>query len=520
LHVKAKTLTDMNKVIYSVFLLAVILTSCKKDKNGGEVPVSPPGSTNASALDLLKDSVYAYAREEYLWYDALPEASVFNPRQFTGSSDGAALQAEIDAFSQLKKNPSTNQAYEYDAGYPGTAKYSYIDEGQAATSIGGTSGDFGFSVFYNAYNDLRIRYVYPNSPASTSGIARGYKVTAINNSTNIYYNPNAADPNSDPNLLAVVRALGGNSITLTVQKPDNSTATVTINKGTYTINPVIKYSVITTASGKKVGYFAFSRFTVLDNARAKIDEAFAYFAANNITELVVDLRYNGGGAVETSKYIADYIVPASKNGTVMFSERFNSKLQSDNYPLLARKYRIDKGDFSLARNTFSFTKMGTLNLNRAFFIVTGSTASASELLINNLLPALPGGVQIIGRTTYGKPVGFFRIPVGKYDLYISEFESQNSQGKADFYQGMIPGGNFPGVQANDDVTKDFGDPAEGLFAKAINFIEKGNYTTASLREASLSSTDQKKVQDVNHVIELKQHEFKGAVRTKDLKLQH
>jgi len=504
----------MKKIICVLILLAVAFTSCKKDKK--------TDTQNDSALDLLKDSIYSYAKEEYLWYDALPEASVFNPRQFTGSSDVAALQAEIDAFSQLKLNPTNaNRPYEYDPNYPGTAKYSYIDEGQAATSIGGTGGDFGFSVFYNAYNDLRIRYVYPSSPASTAGIARGYKVTAVNNSTDIYYNPNSADPNSDPNLLSVVKALGGNSITLTVQKPDNTTATVTINKGSYTINPVIKYSVIATGSGKKVGYFAFSRFTVLTNAQAKIDEAFAFFAANNITELVVDLRYNGGGAVETSEYIANYIAPASKNGTRMFTERFNNKLQAGTYPLLAKKYSIPNGYFSLANNTYNFAKKGTLNLNRAFFIVTGSTASASELLINNVMPALPGGVQLIGRTSYGKPVGFFGIPVGKYDLYISEFESQNSQGKADFYQGMVPGGNFAGVTANDDVTKDFGDPAEGLLARAINFIEKGNYTVASLSTLSVTPTaDQTKLRDANMLLDTKQ-EFKGAVHTRSLeRLQH
>jgi len=512
----------MKKVIYALILLAVTFTSCKKSKtDSGEVPVSPPGVTNSSAIDLLKDSVYAYAREEYLWYDALPEASVFNPRKFTGSSDRAALQAEIDAFSQLKLNPSNaNRPYEFDATYPGTAKYSYIDEGQAATSIGGTGGDFGFALTYITPTDLRIRYVYGGSPAAIAGIARGYKVTAINGSTAINYDPNIATAN-DVNYQNVIKALSASTITLTLLKSNNTSITVTVATGSYTINPVAKFSVITTASGKKVGYFAFSRFTVLkdasgkDIAQGKIDEAFNYFMANNITELVVDLRYNGGGAVETSEYIANYIAPASKNGTLMFTERFNAKLQAGNYPLLAKKYRIDNGYFSLANNTYNFAKKGTLNLNRAFFIVTGNTASASELLINNVMPALPGGVQLIGRTSYGKPVGFFAIPVGKYDLYISEFESQNSQGKADFYQGMVPGGNFPGKDAADDVTKDFGDPTENLFAQAINFIEKNNYVTASLKTQSLESTvDKIKLREVNQHLN---PEFKGAVHTHDLK---
>jgi len=503
----------MKKVLYTLILLAVIFTSCKKNKVDGGDLSGGQGTSNASALDLLKDSVYAYAREEYLWYDALPDASVFNPRKYTGSSDGAALQAEIDAFTQLKKNPSTSQAYEYDASYPGTAKYSYIDEGQAATSIGGTGGDLGFYVFYQTSADLRVKYVLPGSPASTAGLVRGYKITAINDNSSLAYTSN-----SDPVLTFVGNALAANSIKLTLQRPDNTTFTTTVTKATYTINPVMKFNTITTISGKKVGYFAFKQFTTKANAETKIDEAFNSFIANGVTELVVDLRYNGGGAVETSEYLANYIVPTAKSGTSMYTQNYNNKLQGGLYPLLAKKYSIPSGYFSLANNTFNFAKVGTLNLSRVFFLVTGNTASASELLINNLNPVM--NVQIIGQTSYGKPVGFFKIPVGKYDLYISEFESRNSAGKADFYQGMVPGGNFLGALANDDFTKDFGDPAEGMLAKAINYIEKGNYTVASLRTASLNTTEQNLVKEANHVLEVKQHEFKGTVRTKDLSLQH
>lgn len=501
----------MKKNLLYFLLLALAFTSCKKDKDNNNTT-----TTTADQLNLLKDSVYSYAKESYLWNDALPAASTFNPRQFTGSTDVNALQAEIDAFSQYKINPSTSRPYEYNTSSPGTSKYSYIDEGQAATSVGGTGGDAGFSVFYQSPTDLRIRYVYPNSPASVAGIARGYKVTAINGNTSINYDPNISNSANDPNYVFVVNALSANSITLTLLKPDNTTMTATIARGTYTINPVIKYSVITTPTGKKVGYFAFSRFTTLANAQAKIDEAFNSFMAANVSELVVDLRYNGGGSVETSQYIANYIAPASKTGTVMFTETYNSNLQAGNHPMLSRIYRIATGEFSQANNTYNFVKKGTLNLSRTFFIVTGSTASASELLINNLQPALPNGVQIIGRTSYGKPVGFFGIPVGRYDMYIAQFESRNSLGRADFYQGMVPGTNFPGVLANDDVTKDFGDPAEGLLARAINFIEKGNYTVASVATQSLreSSVDQDKLREVN--LDLN-HDFKGAIHTSGLK---
>jgi carboxyl-terminal processing protease len=498
----------MKKILSILALFAIIFTSCKKDKG-----TDNGGGSSANTLQLLKDSIYSYAQEEYLWYDALPDAATFNTARFTGSSDLAAMQAEIDALSQIKINPTTSKPYEYDTSYPGTAKYSYIDGGQAATAIGGTGGDFGFGLTYFALDDLRIRYVYPNSSAATQGLARGYKVTAVNDQSVTL----TTASNSDPAIVRINSALGGSSIKLALQRPDNTTFTVTVSKTTYTINPVIKALTLTTAGGKKVGYFAFSRFTVLNNASAAIDAAFAKFATEGISELVVDLRYNGGGAIETAQYIDDYLVPASKTGSLMFVEAFNNKLQAGNHPFLSKKFNISTGYFSAAKNTFNFSKKGSLNLNRVFFLVTGNTASASELTINNIKPVLPGGVHIIGATSYGKPVGFFGIPLGtksEYDLYLSEIESRNSEGKADFYQGMIPGTYAPGIGAADDITHDFGDPAETMFATALYYIDKGSYPAkASL---SLNAPETISLRAANQLIDAKQ-QFSGAIHERDLK---
>ena len=483
-----------------MMLLTAAFTSCKK-KN-----------SDSSTIDLYKDSVYMYAKEEYLWYDALPDQATFNPRRFTGSTEVDALQSEVDAISQYKINSATNLPYEYNASSPGSSKYSYIDGGQASASVGGAGSDMGFSVFYQAYNDLRIKYVYPGSPAAVAGLVRGYKVTAVNNSTSIAYDPNASNTNNDPNLTFVVNALGSNTIKLTLQRPDATTFTVDVARGNYTINPVLKYSVITSTTGKVVGYFAFNRFTSLTNSKAKIDEAFSYFASQNISELVVDLRYNGGGDIETAAYLSNYMVPSSKNGTLMFTEYYNARLQNDDYPLLKRKYKINAGDFKPQNNTTNFAKMGNLNLSRAFFLVTGATASASELLINNLRPVMT--IQLIGRTTYGKPVGFFGIPVGNYDMYLAEIESRNANGQADYYQGMVPATNsFPGFVVNDDITKDFGDKTESLLARALNYIDKGNYSIVSLGTFSTASTTSDS-QLKGLTDKFNQNEFNGMIVSK------
>jgi len=113
-------------------------------------------------------------------------------------------------------------------------------------------------------------------------------------------------------------------------------------------------------------------------------------------------------------------------------------------------------DYSETANTFYFDKKGALdNVESIYYVVSGQTASAAELLINNLSPYVPS--KLIGRTTYGKPVGYFAIDVGNYSIYLSSFLAYNSVGKGEYYSG-IP----VDITAIDDVSVDFGsfdDPA-------------------------------------------------------------
>ena len=461
------------KKVYFILVAVAVFAACKKNSQSGS------STSTTTLLNRMEDSIYNYSTEEYLWYDAIPSYATFNPYSTTvGADDPTTLQNEVDKLSQYKINPTTGKPYEYSVNYPGEAKYSFIDGGQVATQLSGTHGDFGFSVFYNTYNDLRIKYVNPGSPAATANLVRGYKVIAVNGNSNIAYNPNSANPNNDPNLLFVVNALSGSSITLLLQKPDNTQFTATVAVANYTINPVLKYTVLNLAGGKKLGYVVFSQFTDPTNAGPQLDAAFNSFISAGITDLCIDLRYNGGGYVATAEYIDNYIVPAAQTGTKMYTSVYNSKLQADNYPFLAQKYQITPGYFNQANNTSYFAKKGTLALSRVFFIVTGSTASASELTINNLIPEV--NVQLIGTTSYGKPVGFFAIPVYTYNLYMPEFYTANSAGQGGYYAGMTPGSaTYPGYYDYDDVTKDFGDPTEVLLSHAVSYVTKGSYTAVA-----------------------------------------
>jgi carboxyl-terminal processing protease len=459
----------MKKTFYffSILLATGILSACHKNKN------------NASALDLVRDSIYLYSKEAYYWNDGLPDYGTFNPRGYSGSSDLDAVQKEVNAISQYKINPATNLPYEYSTSSPGTAKYSFIDNGQTSTSLGGTKADYGFAITAIANTDFRVRYVYPGSPAGNANMHRADQIITINTRSNL-------DISVTTDYNFVVNALGTSPLSMTLRRPDNTTYSVTLTSVTYTANPVLLYKVLDGGSGKKVGYVVFNTFTSPANATPKLDEAFNNFTANGVTDLVVDLRYNGGGYVSTSEYLANLIVPAAKSGGTMYSSYFNSTLQNNQEVLLKKQYARDANnnlynygqvDYSIAGNTVKFAKKGSLGVSRVFFIVTGSTASASELAINNLRPQMD--VKLIGRTTYGKPVGFFAINISNYQLYVPEFETKNSAGQGGYYTGMLPGStDYPGISDADDLTKDFGDPTEKLLAHALNYVTKGTYGNA------------------------------------------
>jgi carboxyl-terminal processing protease len=489
------------KLFFFAAILSVsVISSCKKEVSA---PTDAP-SKIGSREDLTKDSIYLYAKETYLWSDVLPDYKTFMPRST------ANVDSTVSKLTQYKLNPKYNLNDPYNRNKY-LDKYSFIDEGGIATQLGGTGGDFGFSIFYNSENDLRIKYVYESSPAALKGLKRGYQITKLNGRTDLSYN-------NQSNVNFVVDAiLSGSSSTvmMTVKALDGTTQDITLTKGSYTINPVL-YKNVYTAGSKKVGYLVFNSFTT--NASAKLDEAFQYFATNNVNELVVDLRYNGGGSVATAEDLINYITPAAQNGKVMYTTYYNQLLQSGKPTILQNQkvryngqlYSYDDIDYSVSGNVTNFSKKGSLNVSRVYFIVTGSTASASELVINSLKPVVD--VKMIGRRTYGKPVGFFGIHIDKYDMYIPQFQTKNQADFGDYFDGFAVD-----KEDVDDVTKDFGNPAETLLSHALNFSASGVYSFGDGSVTSLSGLDGTKADQLTE--QMDRNEFKGMIPAKP-KLKH
>lgn len=514
----------MRKLIYLFLILSVgLVISCKKDNksDNGNNTIAP--SKSGSTLDLIRDSIYLYSQESYLWYDGLPDYATFNPRSITGTNDLSALAKVVDKISQYKINPATNKPFEYYESSPGEAKYSFIDEGGTSSQLNGVNGDFGFAPLYNTTTDLRVKYVYAGSPAGLAGIKRGYQITKINGQANLTY-----DNGGSTTQLVINAIYNSNNITMTLKRPDGTSFDVNLAVTNYNVNPVITYNILTVA-GKKVGYIVFNTFVNLDVAQPKLQEAFNSFTTNGITDLVVDLRYNGGGYVSTAEYISNLIVPSAKNNTLMYNTQFNDKLTSGKASILANQVRKDpttgrtynyaQFDYSLAGNAVNFKKEGSLNISKVFFIVSGNTASSSELVINNLRPHM--NVQLIGTQTYGKPVGFFDIQINKYELYVPQFVTKNSAGQGDYFDGMLPGSiNYPGKMDYDDVTKEFGDPTEGLLAHALSFVTSGNYVAkAQTQPSDIGLRSFSVLQSREAALKLDDHKFNGMVHDKPLKIK-
>lgn len=215
---------------------------------------------------------------------------------------------------------------------------------------------------------------------------------------------------------------------------------------------ICRYEIIE-IDNKKSGYLFLATFPALTTIKEKLDAIFISFSAAKITNIIVDLRYNGGGYVETAEYVANLIAPGSLTSKVMYSEQFNSLMQNGKTTILKNQLYLDANgntvtyqgrlatmadvDYSKSANTIFFNKAGNLaTIQTVYFIVSGNTASASELLISSLKPYLD--VQLVGQKTYGKPVGFFGIHIDRYTVYLSSFILQNAAGWHDYFGGMQP----------------------------------------------------------------------------------
>ncbi len=379
----------------------------------------------------------------------------------------------------------------YDAGNTDRFSWFIEDYVEQQKQFQGISLSFGFrlqGVSINSIGDviLYVRYVSDNSPAFDAGIKRGDIINAIDgvvlNETN--YNNTVGKLSNDTVTLSFVTENNG---TLT------STGDKTITAVEVSDNPVYLSKVFDNINGRKVGYLVYNGFRSSYND--ELNAEFADFKAAGVNEFILDLRLNGGGSVATSSYLASMIDGTTSTDDKFADLKFNSKHSNENSTYT---FQDTQNDFDA---TGAKTGEETINkldgITRLYVLTSGSTASASEMIINGLKPYMP--VKVIGTTTYGKNVGSITL----YDSPGSDFTSQSSAnanhknamqpivfqifnklGESDYTQGFTPDievveYNFwnnilPFGDENEVVLKAALDDIRGLSAKST--IKNKNIT--------------------------------------------
>ena len=435
-----------NSLLFAFILSVVILTGCKKNND----VITGPGVT-----DKLKDSVVIYSREIYLWYDQIPDG--FDGKKYT---DPNAIMEAIRPYSVETGFPQPVDRFSF-----GRTK---VEWDNISNGIG---GDFGLGVFFFAESDLRVKSVEKESPAGAAGIRRSWRVTKINGNTNI------TTSNMD---FVRDKVFNSAQTDFTFEKPDATSVDISLSTAFYNTHAV-QLDSIYTINSKKIGYLVFNSF-LGDTLEIynEFQRVFNKFANQNVTDIIDDLRYNGGGYVSVQEKLANYLAPSSANGGFMMAQQYNNKLNQYN-------------------RTTNFRKTGPLNMDHVFFIVSKGTASASELLINNLKPYM--NVKLVGPSdTHGKPVGFFPHLVGDWYIFPVSFRTVNKNGEGSYYNGLEVNN-----QVADGLDKDWGDVRETSLASTLKYITTGTFSA----QRNAPEINSPRINLSN--LELDIHSFKGSV---------
>ena len=443
--------------------LAPLLAACGGDDNGstptptppvGGTPSSPPTSTPGTAGCSLADRK-AWAADvidqTYLFPDLL--AQNVNPASY------GTVQSYIDALVAPARAQDKDRYFTY---------ITSIEEEQELINSG-TNAGFGFRLFYDTSNQrLFVLEAFENAPAFQKNIDRGTEITAIGTSTGNLQSVSSLFASGGAQ--AVANALGpstpGTTRVLEIRN-GSMTSTVSVTKTEYSLDPLSdRYGVkIINDGGRQIGYINLRTFIVAD-ASNQLRQAFGQLRSAGVTEVIVDYRYNGGGLVSVAEVMAD-LLARSYVDDVFARVTFRPSRSDENSTDL----------FGAEANAIAATKIA--------FIGFGGTASASELVINAFVPYLDRDMALVGSNTFGKPVGQEAYDRAACDdrLRVVAFKLENADGEGEYFQGLAT--TVPVTcRAEDDYTRQLGDPREASVAKSIDFIKNGPSVCAPITAGS------------------------------------
>jgi C-terminal processing protease CtpA/Prc len=419
------------KLYLALILTAVLFSGCSGSSNDA-APVSAEPSQIAE-----KVWVRSHLDDVYLWFDEIVDVS---PENYSSAPDffSALLVRSKDRFS---------------FSIPRTQADSMFQDGMAT----------GFGIRWGwSSGHLYAIYVDPESPAR-GAIARGAEVLAVNGRAVGYLSGVELTE-------ALFPERPGHVITLEIRAPGLAAPSrVTLTSAVHAITPVLPPVVISLADGSKAGYLLFTEHIL--TAEQELIKAMKYFQEQGVVELVLDLRYNGGGYLFIAEEVSAMIGGTAVQGQVFERLLFNSK-----HPELTND----------PDNTLYFSpvdlhgnRLPLLGFKRVFIITGSGTCSASESIINSLTPFMP--VIMIGWTTCGKPYGFEQASYGQQAYFAISFEGVNATGRNDFKSGFAPT-----CQVLDDLNYPLGDRREGRLNAALHYMTDGACPPVSRAKSALT----------------------------------
>jgi C-terminal processing protease CtpA/Prc len=425
---------------------AAMVVSCG---GGGSSPTPSPSATTPAPTPTPTSTTAncSYTARSQFVRDTFNEWYLFPELLNTGANPASYtdLQDYIDALVAPARAQGRDRYFSY---------ITSIAE-ENAFYEGGASAGFGFRLFYDTgASKVFVTETFEGTSALGANVDRGSEVLGVGTtSSNIV---SVTTLMARGGAYAVYEALGpsnaGVTRVLRVRDQGGVEREVSLTKTEFALDPVSnRYGAkIIDDGGRRVGYLNFRTF--IDPAVPDLRAAFANFRAQGVTELVIDLRYNGGGLVSIAELMGD-LMARDLDGRVFYELALRPSKAAEN-----EIYRFDAQPQSVAPT-------------RVAFIGTGETASASELVVNGMQPYLGDRMALVGENTYGKPVGqaAFDLPGCDDRVRVIAFKLANADGEGEYFNGLAA--TVPNAcRAEDDVTFQLGDPREGMLASALDFL--------------------------------------------------
>ncbi|MES1156641.1 MAG: S41 family peptidase [Alphaproteobacteria bacterium] len=458
------------------------INRCQTVRTGVDIEGNPFPDMAGSTLQ-EEFFLRSWTHETYLWNTEVTDR---NP---------ASYNDRLAYFDLLKTTATTASGKPKDQFHFSEATSDYLADVTSAPQA-------GYGANYAALattppRDFRIAYDEPNSPASavTAGqiaLPRGSKILTIDGVDLVNANTQAAVNSLNAGLFP---ASVGESHTFVVQDAGASTTrTVTLVSANVAQKPVSTTAIIPTSSGS-VGYVMVATFNP-DAAEQDIASAITAMKNGGVSDLVLDLRYNGGGLLAVASELAYMIAGDARTSGKNF-ERLQFNAAAGNLDPVTGQTNSPVPFYTTALgfSLTSGTALNTLSLPRVFVLSTSETCSASEAVINSLR-GIGVNVVLVGSGTCGKPYGFYPQDNCGETYFSIQFQGVNDAGFGDYADGFIPnnssasfGVRVPGCAVADDFNHDLGDPNEGLLAAALQYRDTATCPVVSAASVAVAQAN-------------------------------